>query len=211
MPAHWAGFFMGQAYRSASAWRLEPCRVRQQYLHAINVEFPDRVVELHFASQVANTNAPLGLIARVKLDSGAGVVAEDNVRGILAAENNRTVGADRCFLLNFIILNVVAAEDNGGAATEIHIDRFSQVGSQVAADVEFQQSVLAATVNGTTYCGMRARTTGAPQNHWFGPAGDPRGAGIGTPEAITVTWSGHREIIMDQGPIPDGWTTPPSI
>lgn len=23
---------------------------------------------------------------------------------------------------------------------------------------------------------------GAPQNHWFGPAGDPRGAGIGTPE-----------------------------
>ena len=81
----------------------------------------------------------------------------------------------------------------------------------VSADFEFQQSVLAATVNGTTYCGMRARTTGAPQNHWFGPAGDPRGAGIGTPEAITHTWSGHREIIMDQGPLPDGWTTPPSI
>ena len=81
----------------------------------------------------------------------------------------------------------------------------------VSADVEFQQAVLAATINGTTYCGMRARTTGAPQNHWFGPAGDPRGAGIGTPEAITVTWSGHREIIMDQGPLPDGWTTPPSI
>jgi 1-pyrroline-5-carboxylate dehydrogenase len=81
----------------------------------------------------------------------------------------------------------------------------------VSADLEFQQSVLAATVNGTTYCGMRARTTGAPQNHWFGPAGDPRGAGIGTPEAITVTWSGHREIIMDQGPLPDGWTTPPLI
>ena len=81
----------------------------------------------------------------------------------------------------------------------------------VSGDVEFQQAVLAATVNGTTYCGMRARTTGAPQNHWFGPAGDPRGAGIGTPEAIRVTWSGHREIIMDQGPLPDGWTTPPSI
>jgi 1-pyrroline-5-carboxylate dehydrogenase len=81
----------------------------------------------------------------------------------------------------------------------------------VSADVEFQQAVLAATVNGTTYCGMRARTTGAPQNHWFGPAGDPRGAGIGTPEAIAMTWSCHREIIMDQGPLPKDWITPPSI
>jgi 1-pyrroline-5-carboxylate dehydrogenase len=78
----------------------------------------------------------------------------------------------------------------------------------VSMDVQFQQAVLGATVNGTTYCGMRARTTGAPQNHWFGPGGDPRGAGIGTPEAITITWSHHREIIMDQGPQPDGWKTP---
>ena len=44
--------------------------------------------------------------------------------------------------------------------------------------------------------------TGAPQNHWFGPAGDPRGAGIGTPEAIRLVWSCHREIIQDFGPIP---------
>ena len=73
----------------------------------------------------------------------------------------------------------------------------------VSADVHFQQRVLGATVNGTTYCGMRARTTGAPQNHWFGPCGDPRAAGIGTPEAIVSTWSGHREIIFDQGPLPD--------
>ncbi len=80
----------------------------------------------------------------------------------------------------------------------------------VSADIEFQQRVLAATVNGTTYCGMRARTTGAPQNHWFGPSGDPRAAGIGTPEAIINTWSGHREIIMDQGPLPPGWSVPPS-
>lgn len=78
----------------------------------------------------------------------------------------------------------------------------------VSNDVTFQNRVLAATVNGTTYCGMRARTTGAPQNHWFGPCGDPRGAGIGTPEAIIQTWSGHREVIMDQGPLPDGWTVP---
>jgi 1-pyrroline-5-carboxylate dehydrogenase len=62
--------------------------------------------------------------------------------------------------------------------------------------------VLANTVNGTTYAGIRARTTGAPQNHWFGPAGDPRAAGIGTPEAIRLVWSCHREIITDIGPIP---------
>ena len=79
----------------------------------------------------------------------------------------------------------------------------------VSSDIEFQNKVLGATVNGTTYCGMRARTTGAPQNHWFGPSGDPRGAGIGTPEAIRITWSAHREIIADQGPAPDGWTIPP--
>lgn len=62
--------------------------------------------------------------------------------------------------------------------------------------------VLGNTVNGTTYVGRRARTTGAPQNHWFGPAGDPRGAGIGTPEAIRLVWSCHREIIHDFGPTP---------
>jgi len=79
----------------------------------------------------------------------------------------------------------------------------------VSADPVFQTKVLGATVNGTTYCGMRARTTGAPQNHWFGPCGDPRAAGIGTPEAIRRTWSGHREIIMDQGGLEPDWTTPP--
>lgn len=36
----------------------------------------------------------------------------------------------------------------------------------VSNDVLFRQHVLAHTVNGTTYCGLRARTTGAPQNHW---------------------------------------------
>jgi len=79
----------------------------------------------------------------------------------------------------------------------------------VSADPVFQNRILSATVNGTTYCGMRARTTGAPQNHWFGPSGDPRAAGIGTPEAIVSTWSGHREIIMDQGELADSWQTPP--
>ncbi len=79
----------------------------------------------------------------------------------------------------------------------------------VSQDITFQNAVLGATVNGTTYCGIRARTTGAPQNHWFGPGGDPRGAGIGTLEAIQITWSHHREVIVDQGPMPDGWQVPP--
>lgn len=38
----------------------------------------------------------------------------------------------------------------------------------VSNDVLFRQRVLAQTINGTTYCGLRARTTGAPQNHWYG-------------------------------------------
>ncbi len=81
----------------------------------------------------------------------------------------------------------------------------------VSGDAVFQNKVLGASVNGTTFSGMRARTTGSPQNHWFGPAGDPRGAGIGTPEAITHTWSCHREIISDHAPLPDDWEIPPCI
>ncbi|KAG9394128.1 1-pyrroline-5-carboxylate dehydrogenase [Carpediemonas membranifera] len=77
----------------------------------------------------------------------------------------------------------------------------------VSNDINFVQYVLGHTVNGTTYAGARARTTGAPQNHWFGPAGDPRGAGIGTVEAIRLVWSCHREIISDFN-IPKGWSVP---
>uniref|UniRef100_A0A7S2XK85 Aldehyde dehydrogenase domain-containing protein n=1 Tax=Attheya septentrionalis TaxID=420275 RepID=A0A7S2XK85_9STRA len=77
----------------------------------------------------------------------------------------------------------------------------------VSNDVDFQTKVLANTVNGTTYAGIRARTTGAPQNHWFGPAGDPRGAGIGTKEAIQMVWSCHREIVNDNC-VPAGWVQP---
>jgi 1-pyrroline-5-carboxylate dehydrogenase len=77
----------------------------------------------------------------------------------------------------------------------------------VSNDVDFCTKVLAHTVNGTTYVGRRARTTGAPQNHWFGPAGDPRGAGIGTPEAIQLVWSCHREIINDNL-VPSDWVQP---
>ncbi|KAK6123343.1 hypothetical protein DH2020_042915 [Rehmannia glutinosa] len=78
----------------------------------------------------------------------------------------------------------------------------------VSNDPLFLQDVIGNSVNGTTYVGLRARTTGAPQNHWFGPAGDPRGAGIGTPEAIRLVWSCHREVIYDIGPLPQNWRTP---
>jgi 1-pyrroline-5-carboxylate dehydrogenase len=93
------------------------------------------------------------------------------------------------------------------------LERISQhlTAAVVSADSVFQSRVLGATVNGTTYCGMLARTTAAPQNHWFGPCGDPRAAGIGTPEAIIGTWSGHREIIMDQGGLAGDWVVPPSV
>ena len=78
----------------------------------------------------------------------------------------------------------------------------------VSNDPAFSNQVLGATVNGTVYAGRRARTTGAPQNHWFGPCGDPRSAGIHTPDAIRLCWSSHREVIADVGPIGDGWTAP---
>jgi 1-pyrroline-5-carboxylate dehydrogenase len=79
----------------------------------------------------------------------------------------------------------------------------------VSNDPVFTSKVMGSTVNGTQYIGWRARTTGAPQNHWFGPSGDPRGAGIGTKEAIQLVWSSHREIIEDWGPVASGWTLPP--
>jgi len=81
----------------------------------------------------------------------------------------------------------------------------------VSKDPVFTEKIIGSTVNGVTYHGHRGRTTGAPQNHWFGPSGDPRGAGIGTPYAIQMTWSHHREIITDIGPCSDDWTMlPPS-
>ena len=80
--------------------------------------------------------------------------------------------------------------------------------SIVSNDQLFVDDILAHSVNGTTYHGIRGRTTGAPQNHWFGPCGDPRGAGIGTAEAIKLVWSAHREVIKDIGPVPEGWNAP---
>lgn len=78
------------------------------------------------------------------------------------------------------------------APTDTHTHTRPAPLAVVSNDVRFTQHILGSTVNGTTYAGIRARTTGAPQNHWFGPAGDPRAAGIGTPEAIRLVWSTHR-------------------
>jgi len=78
----------------------------------------------------------------------------------------------------------------------------------VSNDVLFNDKVLGLTMNGTQYAGLKARCTGAPQNHWFGPSGDPRGAGIGTAFAIQHTWSHHREIITDIGPVKEDWVMP---
>jgi 1-pyrroline-5-carboxylate dehydrogenase len=64
-------------------------------------------------------------------------------------------------------------------------------------DPDFLNNVLGQTVNGTTYAGIRARTTGAPQWHFFGPCGHPAAAGIGTIEAIRNVWSLNRTIIKD--------------
>ncbi|KAL8427148.1 hypothetical protein Efla_007714 [Eimeria flavescens] len=79
----------------------------------------------------------------------------------------------------------------------------------VTRAVDTLQFFLRSSGSGTTYAGIRARTTGAPQNHFFGPGGDPRGASIGTPQAVRDTWTFHREIVLDQGPIPDHWSLPP--
>lgn len=78
----------------------------------------------------------------------------------------------------------------------------------VSSDSSFQNRVLGSTVNGTTYTGIRARTTGAPQNHFFGPGCDPRGAGIGSIEAIRNVWSYHREIVVDNHKVGGEWKQP---
>lgn len=77
--------------------------------------------------------------------------------------------------------------------------KFHLTAGIVSNDLRFINKILGESVNGVTYAGMRARTTGAPQNHWFGPSNDPRGGGIGTIEAIQHTWTSHREIVFDSG------------
>jgi len=72
----------------------------------------------------------------------------------------------------------------------------------VSNDPRFINEVLGRSVTGTMYAGSRARTTGAPVQHWFGPSGDPRAGGIHTKHAIQLCWSSHREVVYDVGPAP---------
>lgn len=72
----------------------------------------------------------------------------------------------------------------------------------VSNEPRFVNEVVGNSVTGTTYAGVRARTTGAPVQHWFGPSGDPRAGGIHTKHAIQLCWSSHREVIYDVGPVP---------
>lgn len=117
---------------------------------------------------------------------------------------------DACTTEIFAPFQVVTYYNNDSLPAVLEaLERMSHhlTAAVVSNDVDFQTHVLAHTVNGTTYAGRRARTTGAPQNHHFGPAGDPRGAAIGTPEAIQLVWSCHREIIHD-AIVPTGWNQP---
>jgi len=75
----------------------------------------------------------------------------------------------------------------------------------VSNDMMFLNHVIGETVPGTCYAGIRAKTTAAPQQHWFGPSGDPRSGGIHTAEAIKLCWSSHREVIWDHGPVAPEW------
>ena len=86
---------------------------------------------------------------------------------------------------------------------EVILEIFEKMGSRLTAaivdnDPGFLNYVLGRTTNGTIYTGIKARTTGAPQNHFFGPcSGHPADAGIGTDEAIKNVWSQNRTIIKD--------------
>ncbi len=86
---------------------------------------------------------------------------------------------------------------------EMILNIFEKMGSRLTAaivdnDPGFLNYVLSRTTNGTIYAGIKARTTGAPQNHFFGPcSGHPADAGIGTDEAIRNVWSQNRTIIKD--------------
>ncbi|RZC50445.1 hypothetical protein C5167_018876 [Papaver somniferum] len=55
-------------------------------------------------------------------------------------------------------------------------------------------------------CATGVLTTGAPENHSFGPAGEPRGSVFGTPGALKLVWSCHRETVYDVGPVPHIWS-----
>lgn len=76
--------------------------------------------------------------------------------------------------------------------------RYHLTAGIASSDPAFTAYVLGSTVNGLTIVG-KARTTGAPANHAFGPSNDPLSGSLGTPFAAVATWTCHREIIRDFG------------
>ena len=103
---------------------------------------------------------------------------------------------DACVFLSIFYQVIIEWEDKDLGRVKEFLERMEAhlTAAVVSNDPLFLNDILGSTVNGTTYAGMRARTTGAPQNHWFGPAGTPLAAGIGTKEAILTTWTAHRYV-----------------
>ena len=84
------------------------------------------------------------------------------------------------------------------------------IAAVVSNDQQFVNEVLGNTVNGCTHHGIMGRTAGAyPTWIHFGSGNDPRAAGASSHEGIIYTWSCHREIVKDVGPVPEDWSTPP--
>lgn len=71
----------------------------------------------------------------------------------------------------------------------------------VSRDQEFIDTILGSAVNGTLYVGPRAKCTGAPEWHPFGPSNDPRAANLGPRESIIRTWSTWQTVIRNNGAI----------
>lgn len=90
---------------------------------------------------------------------------------------------------------------------ELIIKMCNRMGNHLTASVvdddpAFLNYVIGHTNNGTTYAGILAPTTGAPEWHHFGPCGHPGSAIIGTPKGIIQTWSQERTVIFKHAKMP---------
>jgi 1-pyrroline-5-carboxylate dehydrogenase len=105
----------------------------------------------------------------------------------------------------FQVLTEYGDDDNGGDGEPARdvLEATERMDAHLTAaivsnDVRFLHEVLGNTVNGTTYVGMRGRTTGAPQNHWFGPGRRPQGRGHrharGHPAGVELPQGGDRGL-----------------
>ncbi|KAL6318857.1 hypothetical protein AAG906_001330 [Vitis piasezkii] len=69
----------------------------------------------------------------------------------------------------------------------------------VSNDSLFLQEVIGKSVNGTTYAGLRARTTGAPQNHWYTLHGGQNLGVMGLRPWDQFPWDRNLEVLGPQG------------